>query len=112
MIRFYTLADGKPVAEPDPLLWAEWMHSADRCVEQTTRLVDGENVIISTMFLGLDHQYGNGPALLWETMIFGGRHELWQKRYSTLGAAKNGHAEAVDLVGGERAGLTGDKCLE
>lgn len=31
---------------------------------------DGSHVVISTVWLGLDHQIGDGPPLIFETMIF------------------------------------------
>ena len=37
------------------------------------------NIRVSTVFLGLNHQYGGGPPLIFETMIFGTR--LKQKLY-------------------------------
>jgi hypothetical protein len=29
-----------------------------------------EGVCVSTVYLGIDHGYGNGPPVLWETMVF------------------------------------------
>jgi len=54
---------------------------------------------ISTIFLGLDHNYwGKGPPVLFETMIFGGPEDQYQERYSTWDEAKEGHRKAVKLV--------------
>lgn len=53
---------------------------------------------VSTMFLGLDHQYGSGPPLLFETMVFHGSHGDEQWRYSTWDEALAGHARVVELV--------------
>lgn len=53
-------------------------------------------VEVSTVFLGLDHRhFGNGPPLLFETMIFGGAldHHMW--RYSSWDDAEAGHQAAV-----------------
>ena len=74
--------------------WAEWFESAERHVAQDE--VDG--VSISTVFLGLDHQFGGGPPLLFETMIFGGKHNDYQERCSTWEQAVAQHAEALRLV--------------
>lgn len=61
-----------------------------------------DGVLISTVWLGLDHAYGRalGPPLIYETMIFGGPVDLdeYQERYSTEGAAVTGHDAAVRLV--------------
>lgn len=53
---------------------------------------------ISTVFLAINHNFGEGPPILWETMIFGGKHDQYQQRYSSLEEAKKGHAEAIALV--------------
>jgi hypothetical protein len=59
---------------------------------------------ISTVWLGLDHQYGDGPPIIFETMVFsadswnngGGLHEEDMRRYSTEADALEGHAEMVE----------------
>jgi hypothetical protein len=48
-------------------------------------------VRVSTVFLGLDHRWGDGPPLLFETMVFGGPLNGNQERYSTWDAAAEGH---------------------
>lgn len=63
----WILKDGNPVEEPDLIKWAEWFESA------TNRVVKQEhvgNTLISTVFLGLDHNFGEGAPILWETMTF------------------------------------------
>ena len=56
-------------------------------------------VHISTVFLGIDHRhFGDGPPLLFETMIFGGTLDHFQNRCSTWDEAEAMHAEAVELV--------------
>jgi hypothetical protein len=50
---------------------------------------------VSTVFLGLDHQWGDGPPLVFETMIFGGEHDQYQERYSTWDEAEAGHKQGV-----------------
>jgi hypothetical protein len=55
---------------------------------------------VSTVFLGLDHSFGHGPPLLFETMIFGGERDQYQERYSTLQDAMDGHDRAVELAKG------------
>lgn len=57
--------------------------------------------LISTVWLGLNHQYGDGPPLLFETMVFaeaGGWADQYVERYGTLAEAEAGHAETVALV--------------
>lgn len=68
------------------------------------RRVAGDDVVVwgeaeltvSTVHLVLDHNFGAGPPLIFETMVFPGA-DLWD-RYSTEEAALAGHAECVDAV--------------
>lgn len=91
----YILVDGKPVAEPDMQKWSQWMKTAERAVGKTKV---GE-AHVSTVFLGLDHSFGNGSEpVLWETMIFGGEHDQYQERYTSLDEAKAGHERAVEMA--------------
>jgi hypothetical protein len=55
-------------------------------------------VRISTAFLGIDHNYGDGPPILFETMIFGGDHDGYQDRYYTWNEAIEGHKKAIELI--------------
>lgn len=49
-------------------------------------------VEVSTVFLGLDHRhFGDGPPILFESMIFGGEHDGWATRYCTKAEAQTGH---------------------
>lgn len=50
---------------------------------------------VSTVFLGLDHNYFGGEPILFETMIFGGPLDGEQWRYHTYDQAERGHSEAV-----------------
>ena len=65
-----------------------------------TKLVTSKGSIeVSTVFLFLDHGYfGDGPPVLWETMVFGGPVDQHQWRYTSRGDAEAGHAEAVAWV--------------
>jgi hypothetical protein len=96
----YILAERKPVEEPDLLAWAEWFETAERKV---ARDEVGASVV-STVFLGLDHNFGEGPPLLFETMIFtdgDGGGMSW--RTATWADAEKQHREAVaelKLTGG------------
>jgi len=100
MRRFILDSNGEPVAEPDLLTWAQWIedHDQERIVLQSTV----GDITISTVFLGLDHNWKQkGKPLIYETMIFGGSHNYYTKRYSTKEEAETGHAAAVGLVAAE-----------
>jgi hypothetical protein len=94
----YILDGKRAVIEPNLMKWAIWFETADRAVAKD--LID--DVRISTVFIGIDHQFGNGPPLIFETMIFGGPHDQYQTRSSTWDEAEAQHAEAIALV---RSGL-------
>ena len=94
MNDYYILRDDHSV---QPVGVEEWAVMFDRDKRGVARDEIGD-VIISTVFLGLDHSYGEGPPLLFETMIFGGEHNEDQWLYSTWDEAVAGHEAAVALV--------------
>lgn len=51
---------------------------------------------VITSWLGLDHNWGSGAPLIFESMIFGGHRSQDLDRYSTLAAAEAGHRSMVD----------------
>lgn len=61
---------------------------------------------ISTVFLGLDHSFGDERPQWFETMIFGGLHDEYCERYETWEEAEAGHKRAVEMV---KANLGGEK---
>lgn len=78
---------------PDLLTWARWMEAKEHRWIDETYLSNGYHV--STVFLGLDHSFGEGPPLLFETMVFPS-HDM--NRYSTWDEAKEGHADMCLLA--------------
>ncbi len=64
-------------------------HVADEMVGETR---------ISTVFLGIDHAFGGGEPLLFETMVFGGELDQSQERYSTWDEAEARHKVWVERV--------------
>ncbi len=56
---------------------------------------------VSIVFLGLDHSWENNVPILWETMIFGGKEDMYQDRYTSYKKALVGHEKAVNLVKNE-----------
>lgn len=92
MSEFYILADDGALIPTDVEGWAMWFNRADR---QIARAEIGNDVIVSTVFLGPDHQFGDGPPLLFETLVIGGALNGEIKRYSTKHEALEGHAAMV-----------------
>ena len=86
--------NGNPKVESDLLKWGEWFETADRHIG-----IDKiGKVKISTIFLGLDHSFGRGKPVLWETMVFGGKFDGEQKRYFTKKEALTGHKKIVAKI--------------
>ena len=98
-------ADHRPVPVPT-LEWARWYEAADCHVA----LTETELHEVSTVFLGLDHNWHpDGPPVLFETMVFsrerGGEgqrlgDELGEimDRYSTWAEALKGHNDILREV--------------
>ena len=92
----YILDGHIPVECDDSVIWADFIENIEgRRVAYD--IIDG--VIISTIFLGLDHSFDEeAPPLLFETLIFGGEHDDDMQRYTTWERAEQGHKEMVERV--------------
>jgi hypothetical protein len=91
----YILKDKVPVPAFDLWEWATFMESPSNMIVEKTMI---EEIMVSTVFLGLDHNYWGGPPILFETMIFGGKHDQYQRRYCTYDEAEAGHKVACGKV--------------
>lgn len=91
MSRYFD-RQGRPMELMD---WARAFEKVENKIVIQEKIGD---VTISTVWLGLDHQFGDGPPLIFETMIFGGDYDEDQWRYSTEAEALDGHRAAVSLV--------------
>lgn len=106
MTRFYNI-DGEPITMVE---WARLLEIREYAVVAWDEV--GVDIKISTVWLGLDHSWGFGPPLFFETMVFtlrdepyvmpGGDEYWWdgveQYRYSTLAEAEEGHAKILGIV--------------
>lgn len=94
---YYDL-DGAPI---DFTRWAA-IHSdrKQKILKQET--INGK--LVSTVYLGINHNYGEGEPLIFETMIFpeGEWLEDYCERYATKAQALEGHERAVALIKGEQ----------
>ena len=68
--------------------------SGDRVVGE----FEERGVSVSTVFLGINHNFRGNKPLWFETMVFGGALDREQRRYSTWEEAERGHAEMVARV--------------
>lgn len=101
MSDFYILDDnGEPIRCGDVITWGRWFetNSKKRVIARTNVT---PKVMVSTVFLGLDHGWGAKPPVLWETMIFGGANDEYCARYSSRADAIEGHKKAVKMAKGE-----------
>jgi hypothetical protein len=79
--RFILDKHGNPKPEPDLIAWAEWMAKAvgPGGIGVVKKEMIGESKV-STVFLGLDYNFDEGPPILWETMVFGGELDQMMDR--------------------------------
>lgn len=91
MSNWYVLDEQNNVVGPVDLMEAAKFHKdMDRRRVGRTTVYDGCDV--STVFLGLDHNWTNqGAPIVFETMVFGGPFDQEQERYSTWAEAEAGH---------------------
>ena len=69
---------GVPKKAKNVIEWARWFEAKKEARRvQVTKILGAE---VSTVFLGVDHSFGVGPPLLWETMVFGGKNDEDQDR--------------------------------
>jgi hypothetical protein len=90
----YVLDGKKPVLMQDLIGWAHWFEKANRHVAKTYL----PHCYVSTVFLGLDHGFGEGPPMLFETMVFGGPLDQEMHRCSTWEQAETMHKAMVERV--------------
>jgi hypothetical protein len=94
--RYILDENGEPVLCEDLMEWAMWMGTGERRVDFTDLI----GIRVSTVFLGIDHNFsGHGPPVLWETMVFGEEEGgTRERRYTSRAEAIAGHAETVAAV--------------
>jgi len=94
-ILYFKLENKKIVEAKSIEEWGEFFRSHDRIVGKTEVGI----YLISTIFLGIDHNfYNEGPPLLFETMVLGTKEDEYQERFATWEEAEKGHDFAVKLV--------------
>lgn len=89
---YYILKGKVAVAEPGFYKWARWSEQSYREGSRIVGLFEHDGVKVSTVFLGIDHGgFGDGPPMLFETMIFGGPDDGAQWRFATWEEAEAHH---------------------
>jgi hypothetical protein len=92
--HYYILNDDHTVTGTDDVV--EWGNSFYKDRHVGTSEIHGHR--ISTVFIGIDHNWGPGEPLLFETMIFGPTLGDYQTRCSTWEQAEEMHYNAVAAV--------------
>lgn len=88
--------NGEPQPEPDLMKWGLWFEDIEKRRVAWTEI---EGVNVSTIFLGLDHNFSDGgPPILWESYVMGGDLDGEMRRYSSRAEALKGHDEIVEAV--------------
>jgi hypothetical protein len=102
--HFYKL-EGKttvPVTSEEFFLWAATHPDERHAVVSQVGFKDGssgDEVSVSTVFLGVNHRFIPGQApLVFETMVFGGTMDNSQWRYSTWEEAEAGHERVLQQL--------------
>lgn len=96
MIDGYMVLDADHNVIPADLhTWGQFFN--DRAARTVGRTDIGE-VFVSTVFLGVDHNFGGGPPLWFETMVFHGEWDQATFRYTTWEQAEAGHARVVEAI--------------
>jgi hypothetical protein len=93
--------DGNVVPCCNLMEWAEWFEASYKNGKRRVGSTQRGDIRVSTVFLGLDHSFGGGPPLVFETMIFGGEHDEFMDRCFTWDEAVAMHREACKMAFGE-----------
>jgi hypothetical protein len=104
-VIFYILEGHEPVPLPglDAVQkWGEWLVQSGEDDPRRVAFTDLGWGTVSTVFLGIDHGFGAGPPILFETMVFANPtkpgdmpDDREMNRYATWDEAEAGHAEMV-----------------
>lgn len=88
--------EGRPIEQDE---WIE-LFGRDNWDYKRVAATEVGQIHVSTVWLGMDHNWGGGPPLIFETMAFGpgSWSELLAARYSTEAEARAGHQQAVALA--------------
>lgn len=90
-----------PYLEKDMTKIEKFYKNDRKILKQEKLSINNESVMISTVFLVLDYSFdlsiGHKP-ILWETMVFGGKFNLHQERYTSHKDALKGHKLIVSKI--------------
>ncbi len=90
----YILTNDREVVAVSAKEWGRWFDTTDRHVAD----LRDEDIRISTTFIGLDHSSGDGPPLVFETLVFGGPLDGEEEHCSTWQQAIEMHHQMAQRV--------------
>lgn len=97
-MEWYVLKDHKPIKCKDKDI-EEWEVFYENIDNRLVAKYEKYGIYVSTVFLGIDHNmFLDGPPIFFETMIFGGKYDRYQERYSTWEEAEEGHKRALAIA--------------
>ena len=84
----------------NPLTLMQWaaMFETGRDIKRVAETTLPSGRWVSTVWMGLNHRFGDGPPLIFETMVFPSRDDMGDldsDRYSTEAEALAGHERMV-----------------
>lgn len=84
----------------NPISMEEWTRLFGDLEYKTIGKSEVGDYRVSTVWLGLNHSYGDGAMLIFETMIFDSDDYsgLFQMRYTTQEQAEIGHRLVVEML--------------
>ena len=94
---YYILVDKEVVLVNDINEWSKQWSKSGGTIALHNFGIKGD-ILVSTVFLGINHRCGEGVPVLFETMVFGGKHSDLQRRYCTYDEAIEGHNNICELV--------------
>ena len=96
----YAILENGTVTEVDSVTFFEWLKTDKDFIKRRVEYTEFDGYCtVSTVFLGLNHQFRpNAPPLWFETLVFGGLLDGEMERYTTIEAALAGHTEMVKRV--------------
>ncbi len=96
---YWVLRGHKAVPAKDVIEWGVFFEEIAnrRVAEDFIRQPEQDPVRVSTVFIGMDHNFfSEGPPLLFESMVFGGPLDETLYRYATWDEAEAGHRMLID----------------
>jgi hypothetical protein len=87
---------GNPISHAT---WAQLFCDERHVARDVVGHPEGGSITVSTVWMGINHNFsGDGPPLIFETMVFGGELSQDTWRWSTHKEAREGHAQVLAEV--------------